>query len=74
VSAKSAIPPGPPESHDPGGSDASGGADERARKSFVLRLAPDLHAELRRWAAADLRSLNAQVEWILRDAVRRRRG
>lgn len=73
MSAKSAIPPEPPESQDPDGSAASN-ADERARKSFVLRLPPDLHAELRRWAAQDLRSLNAQVEWILRDAVRRRRG
>ncbi|TAJ10279.1 MAG: toxin-antitoxin system HicB family antitoxin [Planctomycetota bacterium] len=68
------MPPEPPESQDPGGSEPAAGGDERARKSFVLRLSPDLHAELRRWAAADLRSLNAQVEWILRDAVRRRRG
>jgi len=37
-------------------------------------LSPDLLAELRAWAAADLRSLNAQIEFLLAEAVRRRRG
>jgi hypothetical protein len=41
------------------------------RKSFLLRLPPDLHAELKRWAARELRSLNGQIEFLLRDAVRR---
>jgi len=45
-----------------------------ARKQFLLRVDPDLWRELERWAADDLRSVNAQVEWLLRDAVRRRRG
>ena len=45
-----------------------------ARKPVLLRLAPELHAELRRWANADLRSLNAQMEYLLREAVLRRRG
>ncbi len=45
-----------------------------ARKQFLLRIDPELWAELERWAAADLRSVNAQVEWLLRDAVRRRKG
>lgn len=53
-------------------------ADERkskqARKAFLLRLPPELHAELRRWAGAELRSLNGQIEFLLRDAVERRRG
>jgi hypothetical protein len=40
----------------------------------LLRLSPELHAELRRWANADMRSLNAQMEYLLRDAVQRRRG
>ncbi len=44
------------------------------RKSFVLRLPPDLHADLRGWAEQEMRSLNAQIEYVLRDAVRRRRG
>lgn len=44
------------------------------RKSFLLRMPPDLHAEIERWAAEELRSVNAQIEFILRDAVRRQRG
>jgi hypothetical protein len=49
-------------------------AEEKGRKAFLLRLSPELHAELRAWAAQDLRSLNAHIEWLLREAVRRRRG
>jgi hypothetical protein len=45
-----------------------------ARKQFLLRIDPQLWRELERWAADDLRSVNAQVEWLLRDAVRRRTG
>jgi hypothetical protein len=45
-----------------------------ARKQFLLRIDPELWAELERWAANDLRSVNAQVEWLLREAVRRRKG
>lgn len=44
------------------------------RKAFLLRIPPDLHDELRRWAAREMRSLNAQVEFLLREAVRRKRG
>lgn len=51
---------------------ASDGGDEGGRKPFLLRLPPDLHAELKRWAAAELRSLNGQIEFLLRDALRRR--
>lgn len=43
------------------------------RKPFLLRLPPELLDELNRWAADDLRSLNAQIEYVLREAVRRRR-
>ncbi|MGE3172716.1 MAG: Arc family DNA-binding protein [Planctomycetota bacterium] len=43
------------------------------RKGFLLRLPPPLLDELRRWAEQDMRSLNGQIEWLLRDAVRRRR-
>jgi hypothetical protein len=50
------------------------GGDEQERKAFLLRLDPRLHAELRAWATQELRSLNAHIEWLLRDAVRRRRG
>jgi hypothetical protein len=44
------------------------------RKSFLLRLPPELSDELNRWAKDELRSLNAQIEYVLRDAVRRQRG
>jgi hypothetical protein len=44
------------------------------RKQYLLRIDPDLWAEVEKWAADELRSVNAQVEYILRDAVRRRRG
>jgi len=43
------------------------------RKEFLLRIDQQLHDELRRWADDELRSLNAQVEWILRRAVDQRR-
>ncbi len=43
------------------------------RKSFLLRLPPDLMEDLNRWAKDDLRSLNAQIEYLLREALRRRR-
>lgn len=45
-----------------------------ARKSFLLRIDPALWAELERMAAGELRSVNGQVEYLLREAVRRRRG
>jgi hypothetical protein len=44
----------------------------RYRKAFLLRLPPELMEELRRWSSAELRSLNAHIEYLLRDAVRRR--
>ena len=43
------------------------------RKQFLLRLPEPLHDELQRWARDELRSVNAQIEYILREAVRRRR-
>jgi hypothetical protein len=45
-----------------------------ARKQFLLRVDPDLWKELEAWAADELRSVNAQVEYVLREAVRKRRG
>ena len=42
------------------------------RKSFLMRIDPVLWRELERWAADDLRSINGQIEFILRDALRRR--
>ena len=40
------------------------------RKPFLLRLDPRLHTALQRWAADDLRSLNAQIEFLLRRALK----
>ena len=39
------------------------------RKSFLLRLDPVTHEALQRWADADLRSLNAQIEFLLRRSL-----
>ena len=44
------------------------------KQSFLLRVDPALWAEIERLAAAELRSVNAQVEYLLRDAVAARRG
>ncbi|NLI17574.1 MAG: hypothetical protein GX427_01995 [Actinomycetales bacterium] len=41
------------------------------RKAVLLRLDPAVHDALARWAADDLRSVNAQIELLLRDALRR---
>lgn len=43
-----------------------------AKKSFLLRVDPALWAEVERLAQAELRSANAQVEFLLRDALVRR--
>jgi len=40
------------------------------RKAFLLRIDSDLYDALRRWADDDLRSLNGQVEFVLRNALR----
>ena len=42
------------------------------KKAFLLRIDPQLWAELERLAAADLRSVNAQIEFLLREALERR--
>lgn len=44
-----------------------GGAE---RKSVLLRLDPAVHEALQHWAADELRSVNAQIEVILRDGLR----
>ncbi|MBF0900957.1 MAG: Arc family DNA binding domain-containing protein, partial [Atopobium sp.] len=41
------------------------------RKQYPLRVAPEVWEAVERWAQDDMRSTNAQVEWILRDALRR---
>lgn len=45
------------------------------KKSFLLRIDARLWAELQAWAGDDLRSVNGQIEYLLRQAVQaRRRG
>jgi len=41
------------------------------RKPFLLRLEPTVHQALQRWADDELRSLNGQIEYLLREALRR---
>jgi hypothetical protein len=41
------------------------------RKAYPLRIDPKVHAAVERWAADELRSVNAQIEFLLRDALRR---
>lgn len=43
------------------------------RKQYPLRIDPEVWEAVERWAQDDMRSTNAQVEWILRDALRRAR-
>jgi hypothetical protein len=42
-----------------------------ARKPFLLRIDPGVLDAVQRWANDDLRSLNGQIEFLLRDALRR---
>lgn len=44
------------------------------RKSFLMRIDPSLWTELEAWAQDELRSVNGQVEYILKQAVQKRRG
>ncbi|MFC3862167.1 hypothetical protein ACFOPQ_15480 [Deinococcus antarcticus] len=41
------------------------------RKNYPLRLSPELYAALERWAADEMRSVNAQMEFLLTQAVRK---
>jgi hypothetical protein len=47
---------------------------QSSKKSFLLRIDPALWSELERLAAAELRSVNAQIEFLLRDAIARRKA
>ena len=44
------------------------------KKAFLLRIDPKLWADLEAWSQQEMRSVNGQVEYLLRDAVRRRKG
>lgn len=43
------------------------------RKPFLLRIPPDLWKEIEKWSADELRSVNGQIEFILRQAVAKRK-
>lgn len=47
------------------------GSEER--KAFLLRIPPDLWRDLEKWAGDDLRSVNGQIEYLLRQAVAKRK-
>lgn len=47
---------------------------EKAKKQILLRLSPTLWQELASWAEDDFRSINSQIEYLLTEAVRRRRS
>jgi hypothetical protein len=44
------------------------------RKNFLLRIDPGLWADLEAWAQDELRSVNGQIEYILKQAVQKRKG
>jgi hypothetical protein len=44
-----------------------------SRKSFLLRIDPELWKELESWAQAELRSVNGQIEYLLKQAVQKRK-
>jgi hypothetical protein len=44
------------------------------RKAFLLRISPELWADLEAWAKDELRSVNGQIEYILKRAVQKRKG
>ncbi len=48
----------------------SGGGTVAQRKAFLLRVSPELHEALEKWAADELRSVNGQIEYLLSQAVK----
>ena len=65
--------PAPRTTHDEDARSSAGRArpTRAARKQVLLRLDPAVHDAVAHWAADDLRSVNAQIEVILRDALDR---
>ncbi|MCM1158641.1 MAG: PTS ascorbate transporter subunit IIC [Bacteroidales bacterium] len=46
---------------------------EKSKKQILLRLSPALWNELAKWADDDFRSINGQIEYLLSEAVRKRK-
>ncbi|MBQ0017745.1 MAG: Arc family DNA-binding protein [Clostridiales bacterium] len=47
---------------------------EKEKKQILLRLAPSLWNDIAEWAEEDIRSINGQIEYLLTEAVRRRKN
>ena len=47
---------------------------EKAKKQILLRISPTLWKELAAWAEDDFRSLNGQIEYLLTECVKKRKG
>lgn len=45
--------------------------ENSSKKSFALRVDAELFAALNAWAEDELRSVNGQIEWVLREALRK---
>ncbi len=50
-----------------------GGRKKMEKKRILLRIDPTLHDDLRIWAEDDFRSINAQIEFLLKQAVAKKR-
>lgn len=46
---------------------------EKARKQIILRITPSLWEEIAQWADEDFRSINGQIEYLLTEAVKKRK-
>jgi len=46
-------------------------SEKQDKKAYPLRISADVVAAAQRWADDELRSLNAQIEYVLRDALRK---
>jgi len=57
-----------------GAAGADGGAGAGKKKQIPLRLSDKLYNELAAWAEAEFRSVNGQIEYLLTECVRRRKG
>lgn len=48
--------------------------EDKKKKQIPLRLSPELYKELAAWAADDFRSVNGQIEYLLTEAIKKRKG
>jgi hypothetical protein len=48
------------------------GEGMRSRKTFLLRISPELYEALEAWAHQELRSVNGQIEYLLKESLARR--